>query len=128
MKASNGKPPAIVGKIGGKIGGKIHGSSHGKGMHVQRVPGKPYGPRKKAAPPSAVAKYPPGYFTELIRLHNWPPSFESCGMVVTWRDSAEASRRTSAARNDAIEAGRGYALASVMLPGTAKYAAPGWTA
>jgi hypothetical protein len=30
--------------------------------------------RRKIAP---AAEYPPGYFTALIRRHNWPPGFRS---------------------------------------------------
>jgi hypothetical protein len=39
---------------------------------VRHVPG-----RKRAAPEQPASDYPAGYFTELIRAHNWPPRFES---------------------------------------------------
>ena len=38
--------------------------------------------------------YPPGFFSELVRLHNWPPGFEPKGAI-----SNETSGITTARKN-----------------------------
>ncbi len=38
---------------------------------------RPAARRPKAAAPAPTSAFKPGHFTELIRLHNWPPRFES---------------------------------------------------
>lgn len=47
--------------------------------------------------------YPPGFFTELLRLHDWPPGFVSKISTPVWSDT---DRREAAVR------GRETALAA----------------
>lgn len=53
--------------------------------------------KPKTRPPAApTVIYPPGHFTELVRLHNWPPGFKSQVVVEAW-DATD--RRAAATRN-----------------------------
>lgn len=56
--------------------------------------------------------YPPGFFTELVRLHNWPPGFVSQISVPVWSDT---DRREAAVRGreTAMAAGHTGAIAGI---------------
>lgn len=88
----------------------------GKSAHVLRKPDRPR--RRKQAAVAAV-EYSPGYFTALIRQHDWPPSFRPA--VVS--DSDLYARRAAYARQAQAnrEAGKGHAGMSLDLPGAAEY-------
>lgn len=56
--------------------------------------------------------YPPGFFTELVRLHNWPPGFVSQIAMPVWSDT---DRREAAVRGreTAIAGGHTGAIAGI---------------
>lgn len=68
------------------------------------------------------ASYPPGYFTELIRAHDWPPKFEPRYA----HDDTEWKRRMAgiAAREVAIATGAGWNTGTIVLPNTPKWVRP----
>lgn len=47
---------------------------------------RPAPKRLKPAPATPARAYPPGFFSELVRQHNWPPMFES--QFIAGRDTA----------------------------------------
>lgn len=65
-----------------------------------------------------VKDYPQGYFTALIREHNWPPRWMP-SMVADVRPGAADAARNAAQRNR--ELGRGHGSVPLNLPGAAKY-------
>jgi len=72
------------------------------------VPGK----AAKAAPSIAYAQ---GYFTQLIRDHNWPPGFEAQQIG---RDLGAASRENAQRMR---EQGLGHSATPLNLPGAAEH-------
>ena len=90
-----------------------------RAAHVHR-PVADNGRRKRAGTPAA--DYPPGYFTALVRQHNWPPMWQPATLPVdrTPRHidmSAEALRR----RSESV----GWGSGTIVLPGTPVHKAPG---
>jgi hypothetical protein len=68
--------------------------------------------KKHAAAAQGLAvAYPAGFFCELIRRHNWPPSFES-QLAVPGRRSAAAAE---------LRAGGGYDAHPLNLPGAVQH-------
>ena len=49
--------------------------------------------------------YPEGFFTELVRRHDWPPGFKSQVAMQTWSD---VDRRESAARGRETQLANGH--------------------
>lgn len=84
--------------------------------------------RKAAAEAVAAAptEYPPGYFTELMARHDWPPLFSSQLSRVDWRAGPSASMRASATRERAFANGEGWGSGTILLPGTPKMPKPEW--
>lgn len=70
-------------------------------------------------------KFRAGYFTEVMRLHNFPPNFVS---RTTAKDGApvEASRRSTAAREEAMRTGLGWSTGTLPMPNTPTRTAPDW--
>jgi len=73
--------------------------------------------------PKPIA-YPPGWFTELIRLHNWPPGFVSA--LDREKPEFKPHVTTDEQRERQIAAGYGWGSGTVPMPGTPKRRAPGW--
>jgi hypothetical protein len=83
--------------------------------HVNRPADK----RAKAAPPTLAKAYPVGFFTQLVRDHKWPPSFES-QFSAAGRDSAALSLRAQQQRQDGSNAWESMPL---NLPGAVEHLA-----
>lgn len=62
--------------------------------HILRPPGR----QPTKARPAAPAAYAPGHFTELVRLHNWPPTFEPQLRRTREVEQSESSRVNREAR------------------------------
>ena len=80
--------------------------------------------RKTAAAPSV--EYAPGFFTELMRRHRWPPRFESqIGRIVPHNINgetvSEVARRN---RERGLAEGKWSATGTIPMRGTPKNAGP----
>ena len=81
-----------------------------KALHIHRQgPG-----RAKSRPTLPDVTYPPGYFTELIHRHNWPPRFESRFSVGLSTDAS----RAIAQKNLQAGVGWGQFAAALGLKGS----------
>jgi hypothetical protein len=70
---------------------------------------------KTQKPAAAAAEYPPGHFTALVRLHNWPPRFKPAMTTDRRLDAQnEATRKM-------LAAGKGFASVTLGLPGAAQH-------
>ena len=84
--------------------------------------------KKKPKPTPQVAgkDYPPGHFTALIRLHDWPPQWQpklvglETQAQVIGQEIARKERWKGAAE------GKGWAKGTVVLPNTPKNPLPAW--
>ena len=88
-----------------------------KPSHVLRAPdaaGRKACSRRKAVATPA-RQYAPGFFTALVRQHDWPPAFKP----------SMTKDRSLAVQNDAtremLAAGRGFASVDLGLPGAAEH-------
>jgi hypothetical protein len=74
--------------------------------------------KRLAAQAVEASEYAPGYFTELIRKHDWPPSFES-----EWvrPKGYHSSLLLSIYARENKERGVGHAGLPLNLPGAAQY-------
>lgn len=82
--------------------------------HQMRKGPKP-GRRPAAAAPAH--EYRPGYFTELVRTHDWPPSFVSAFKRAPGeQDSAKLSQQARESREAGVGFGQGGG--TIKLPGT----------
>lgn len=81
--------------------------------------------KRCAAPRAPAREYPPGYFTELVRRHNWPPGFESrIGDEDTARPNVVAA---AAARERQSQDGTGWGNGTVVgMARTPKHRRPAW--
>lgn len=72
--------------------------------------------------PTPATNYPAGFFTALIREHNWPPMFEPRFA----HDDTEWKRRLAGqvAREVAITTGAGWNTGTIVLPNTPKWLPP----
>ena len=70
--------------------------------------------------------YPPGYFSALVREHDWPPEFKAHPSVSDWRSPSAMSKKASEAREAAAERGEAWGLGKICLPGTPNQLRPGW--
>ena len=67
--------------------------------------------------------YPPGYFTELIYKHNWPPGF----MPQPWNRRSEINAENARQNHaTAAEKGAGWAYGTIDMPNTPTNLRPGW--
>lgn len=82
--------------------------------HQMRRGPKP-GRRRAAAAPAP--DYRPGYFTELVRAHDWPPGFVS---AVTRAPGEQDAAKLSQQARENREAGRGFGQGggTIKMPGT----------
>lgn len=69
-----------------------------------------------------ATNYPAGWFTELIREHNWPPGFTPRYE----HDDTDWKRRLAgqAAREVAINEGKGWNTGTIVLPNTPSWRRP----
>lgn len=79
-----------------------------KPIHAMR-----YSPRKPKPAATPAREYAPGYFTALIRRHNWPPRFEAA--IVT---GPLAYSRLAA---QVFRTGTGFDAHPLGLPGATPY-------
>lgn len=82
---------------------------------------------RRAAPVAAVPeepRYPDGWFTALVRRHNWPPRFEPQfeGVSAGERARAEAGAR---GREVSVRTGAGWGTGGMVMPGTPGTLPPG---
>lgn len=70
--------------------------------------------------------YPPGYFSELVVKHDWPPEFRPSTAVVDRISGSAASARSSATREAAAARGEAWGIGRILLPGTPLQAKPSW--
>lgn len=76
-------------------------------------------------------KFREGFFTELMRApsemhpNGWPPNFQT---RTTAKDGApvDASRRSTAAREEAMRTGLGWSTGTLPMPNTPTRTAPDW--
>lgn len=98
--------------------------NHGKPIETNRLPEPVAGPRR-AAKLQAAEGYVPGYFTEDMRAHDWPPGFvaaaptDRLGLRISARAALENRERMA-------ETGQGWAGGTVVMPGTPSQMRPGW--
>ncbi len=99
-----------------------------RAAHAMRPAGPMPKPRQRVKVPSAPAVvYPPGFFTALVRKHNWPPM---------WQPAPDAARRPRgcfgadmAPENERRRAqGIGWGSGTLPMPGTPAGPAPGMLA
>jgi hypothetical protein len=64
---------------------------------------------------ATTSGFAPGYFTELVRQHDWPPGF-----VPRMKTDRSLAVQNDATR-DMLAAGRGFASVSLGLPGAAEH-------
>lgn len=71
--------------------------------------------------------YTPGFFTELMRRHNWPPGFVSrtADAVLARGSNDERNRRMRETEARAL-AGVGWAGGTIQMPGTTDNVRPAW--
>ena len=73
--------------------------------------------RRRAKKPAPMVAYETGYFTALIRRHNWPPMYEphltDAEVTKAAQDKVRSKISTAAA-----EAGKGHAGRDMGLPGS----------
>jgi hypothetical protein len=69
---------------------------------------------RKAAQTPAV-EYPDGYFTALVRQHDWPPQFKPAVTVDRRLDAQNKATRQM------LAAGKGFASVTLGLPGAAEH-------
>jgi hypothetical protein len=82
--------------------------------HLVRQAGK----RRKAAPALPERTYPIGYFTELVRRHNWPPCFVS---QIEDRGNHDAQRQ--AAQQQRQAGAHAWETMPLNMPGAAEHVA-----
>ena len=65
----------------------------------------------------------PGYYTELIVRHNWPPNYRPH----PWDSRAETNAANARANHaSAAAAGAGWGTGTIPMPNTPKHLAPAW--
>ena len=103
--------------------GQSHGaegsaSPNGRGSNAAPACGASpaFNTKRRRTKPKPVA-YPDGFFTSLMRAHNWPPGFVS---RTTAKDGApvDASRRSTAAREEAMRSGLWWGTGTLPLSNT----------
>lgn len=83
--------------------------------------------RKYAPPPRDFNReYPPGYFTELIRKHDWPPQWQSQLGRIETSSQVLGQAAARAERWKAAVKGKGWAQGTVVLPNTPVTPLPAW--
>lgn len=80
--------------------------------------------RRRVVPPIPEHMRVPGYFTELMRRHNWPPMFEP--QPVDRQVSEAKSRGATEARERQAAQGIGWAGGTCVMPGTPGHLRPAW--
>lgn len=90
---------------------------HRQGAVKRNGRSRPFGGRATPA-----RDYPPGYFTELIRKHNFPPMFEPCARRMEVRFGGVAP----VTEEDFARARGGWGAGTMDMPRTPSHAAPGW--
>jgi hypothetical protein len=73
---------------------------------------------KRRTRPEPAQQYPAGYFTELIRRHNWPPMFEAAPLEIKPSETLVAQIAHAARRSHEAQHGIGWAAGTVSMPGT----------
>lgn len=77
----------------------------------------------KKLPKPVVRTRPDGYFTELIRKHNWPPMWESSWEASKNQHLAAATTQSRAVQ---VSTGVGWGLGTVVMANTPKNERPAW--
>jgi hypothetical protein len=75
---------------------------------------------------TAPKVYPPGYFTALMRRHNWPPNFQSALQLDDKRYGVVASQRASQQREAGVANGQLWAIGTVPELKHKGYEKPAW--
>lgn len=76
-----------------------------------------------APKPPAPRFHPDGYYTALIRKHNWPPGFES---QIHVDRSGRLQALARANRAVAQETGKGWGNGAIVMTNTPKHVRPDW--
>jgi len=86
-----------------------------KALHLMRKGGTQSNgrTRRPAAAAAAPVSYPPGFFTELIRAHNWPPQWQPA--VVHTPRQHQALVKAAEAGRSAKDLGVGFFAAGARL-------------
>lgn len=74
------------------------------------------------------AEYAPGYFTHLIRRHDWPPRFEPQMQAERKNEAGETAREVAVrVRDDGLRAGKWHAIGTLPIGSGKRDAKPvGW--
>lgn len=67
---------------------------------------------------------PPGFFSALVKRHNWPPGFVS--KLDREKPEVKPHVTTDAQRARQIADGYGWGSGTIPMPGTPRRRAPGW--
>jgi len=86
--------------------------------HVHRPGGS--GSRRRKAAAAEATDYPPGFFTALVRQHNWPPMWQP----VFQASAALRGAAALAAEMRQAPGSGGWGHGTLPLPGTPKVQAP----
>ena len=76
--------------------------------------------------PAPAKTYQPGYFTALMRRHNWPPRFQSALQFEDKRFGVSASQRASQQREAGVANGQLWAAGTIPELNHAGYGKPAW--
>lgn len=82
--------------------------------------------RRRTAAPIPEHMLVPGYFTELIRRHNWPPMFESRLAAPASRDAHLRGAAAIAHRERQAQDGIGWGTGTSVMPNTPGNPRPAW--
>ena len=85
--------------------------------HHHRQP-KPVKGQRKARKALPEVTYPAGFFSELVKAHNWPPRFESRLHAIDLGDKPKLGRP--------LKHGGGWGNGTIPLPGTPMSGKPAW--
>lgn len=73
--------------------------------------------RRRAKKPAPLVAYAPGFFTALVRRHNWPPMYQPHLTADELLKLAQDAKRSEVSTATA-EAGKGHAGRDMGLPGS----------
>ena len=82
---------------------------------------------RRKAPPIPAHMLEPGYFTELVRQHNWPPLFRP-SVALEDEPPRPAAQTALAVREHQAQTGQGWGSGTVVMGRTPKNARPMWIA
>ena len=83
-------------------------------------------PRRPRAPAAPLPGYEPGFFTALIREHNWPPMWQPSTRTDEPAAAPMRSIKCSQQKDTRAAKGIGWADGTINLPRTPTHMRPAW--